>query len=96
MHTVGIDEFREAVDTLELLSLSSREDIKRNYQRLSKLHHPDRGGSTEEFQKLSSAYKIVMQYIDSFRYVLDDEEFKRQNPMLISLFDSGGVIGARG
>ena len=32
-------------------------EIKKQYQRLSMLHHPDRGGKLEKYQKLNQAYQ---------------------------------------
>lgn len=36
---------------------ASPEDIKKAYRRLAAKHHPDRGGSTEEFQRIEEAYR---------------------------------------
>lgn len=36
---------------------ASPDDIKKAYRRLAAKHHPDRGGSTEEFQKIEEAYR---------------------------------------
>ena len=85
MHKVTLDEFRDAVDTLGLLSLTSKEHVRKRYMSLSKQYHPDMtGGSTEKFQQISRAYEILSDYMDNFRFVFDDEEFKRQNPILVS------------
>jgi len=36
---------------------ASPDDIKKAYRRLAAKHHPDRGGSTEEFQRIEEAYR---------------------------------------
>jgi curved DNA-binding protein len=36
---------------------ASPDDIKRAYRKMAAKHHPDRGGSTEEFQKIEEAYR---------------------------------------
>jgi curved DNA-binding protein len=36
---------------------ASSDDIKKAYRRLAAKHHPDRGGSTEEFQRIEEAYR---------------------------------------
>lgn len=36
---------------------ASPDEIKQSYRRLAAKHHPDRGGSTEEFQKIEEAYR---------------------------------------
>ena len=94
MHQVSLSEFKDAVETLNLLSLSSREDVRKKYLKLSRLYHPDmKDGSTKKFQEIANAYEILSNYMDNFRFVFDDEEFKRQNPILVSAFDKGWIRG---
>jgi curved DNA-binding protein len=45
--TLGVD--RTATDS----------DIKRAYRRLASQHHPDKGGSTEKFQAIEEAYRVL-------------------------------------
>ena len=86
MHQVSLSEFKEAVETLELLSLTSKEHVRKKYLKLSKLYHPDmEGGSTEKFQEIRKAYEILTEYMDNFRFVFDENEFKQQNPILVNL-----------
>ena len=63
---------------------ASPDDIKRAYRKLAAKHHPDRGGSTEEFQKIEEAYRN-----------LSDPELKAQhdNP---NPFNGGGGGGFPG
>jgi len=85
MHTVTIEEFQDAVEYMNLISLTSAQQLRAKYLELSKLYHPDtQTGNQEQFQRLQRSYKIIKNYIDNFRYVLDQEEFKRQNPILVS------------
>ncbi len=75
------EDFEKAIDSLELCSKSSLVDLKRNYRELSKQYHPDmEEGSEEKFIELNEAYKMVKKYMESFRYSLDEEEFKKQFP----------------
>jgi len=86
MHQVSLSEFQNAVETLELLSLTSKEHVRKKYLKLSKLYHPDmEGGSTEKFQEIRKAYEILTEYMDNFRFVFDENEFKQQNPILVNL-----------
>ena len=88
MHQVSLSEFKNAVETLDLLSLTSKEQVRKKYLKLSRLYHPDMpNGSTKKFQEIRDAYEILLQYMDNFRFVFDEEEFKRQNPILVSAFD---------
>lgn len=43
------------------------EEIKKSYRNKSKVHHPDKGGDSSEFQLITTAYKILT----------DDEKRKR-------------------
>ncbi len=86
MHQVSLEEFKEAVESLELLSLTSREYVRKKYLKLSRQYHPDmEGGSTEKFQEIQEAYEILVEYMDNFRFVFDENEFKQQNPILVNV-----------
>ncbi|CAA6820551.1 MAG: Heat shock protein [uncultured Sulfurovum sp.] len=69
-----------ALDTLGLPKLISKEDVKLQYRFLAKKYHPDVGGSSDKMEQINHAYKIVMHYIDSFRYSFDDDEIQKQFP----------------
>lgn len=50
-------------ETLELQSNASQQDIKKAYYNLSKKYHPDKckdDNATEKFQKINTAYQILM------------------------------------
>ena len=51
---------RKAFHILGLKPGSSQELIKKAYRRLVKQHHPDLGGSAEEFRKINDAYQLLM------------------------------------
>ena len=38
---------------------ATKEEIKKKYRKLSMEHHPDRGGHTETFQKINTAYQTL-------------------------------------
>lgn len=85
MHQVSLSEFQDAVKSLDLISLRTKEDVRKKYLKLSKKYHPDmEGGSTEKFQEIRQAYEIIVEYMDNFRFVFSDEEFKQQNPILVN------------
>lgn len=86
IHQVSYEEFQNAVETLDLLSLTSQEHVRKKYLKLSRMYHPDmEHGSTEKFQEVREAYEILMKYMDSFRFVFSEEEFKQQNPVLVNI-----------
>lgn len=86
MHQVSLSEFNKAVESLELLSLTSQEHVRKKYLKLSRKYHPDmEGGSTEKFQEIREAYEILVSYMENFRFVFSEEEFKQQNPILVNV-----------
>ena len=89
MHQVSLSEFQDAVESLELLSLTTKEHVRKKYLKLSRLYHPDmEGGSTAKFQEIREAYEILVEYMDNFRFTFTDEEFKQQNPILVNVEQS--------
>ena len=85
MHHVSLAEFQDAVESLELLSLTTQENVRKKYLKLSRKYHPDmEGGSTEKFQEIREAYEILTAYMENFRFVFTEEEFKQQNPILVN------------
>ena len=86
MHQVSLSEFEDAVESLELLSLTSKESVRKKYLKLSRRYHPDmEGGSTEKFQEIREAYEILVEYMDNFRFLFNENEFKQQNPILVNV-----------
>jgi curved DNA-binding protein CbpA len=70
----------DALDTLKLPTLITKDDIKRQYRHLAKISHPDRGGNASDMEKLNSAYALLIKYVDGFKYSFSDEEIYRQFP----------------
>ena len=46
-------------ETLEIPKDAKPKDIKKAYFRLSKLHHPDKGGDEHKFKEIAAAYEIL-------------------------------------
>jgi len=44
---------------LEVDRSASQDDIKKNYRKLSKIHHPDKGGDENRFKEISEAYDVL-------------------------------------
>ena len=89
MHQISLNEFQDAIESLELLSLTTKEHVRKKYLKLSRQYHPDmEGGSTEKFQEIREAYEILVEYMDNFRFTFTDEEFKQQNPILVNVEQS--------
>ncbi len=75
-----IDEFQKALDILALPRLITKEDIKKQYRYLAKKYHPDLGGDPSQMEAVNGAYKLLIDYIEHFRYSFDNEELRRQSP----------------
>jgi curved DNA-binding protein CbpA len=70
----------EALDILELPKMVTKEDIRKQYRFLAKKNHPDIGGDPQMMERMNWAYKLLMKYIEEFRYSFDEEEVNRQFP----------------
>lgn len=46
-------------NTLGVSKNATQEEIKKAYRRLAMIHHPDKGGSPVEFQKINDAYEVL-------------------------------------
>tara|TARA_B110000208_G_scaffold100725_1_gene125565 strand:- start:776 stop:2197 length:1422 start_codon:yes stop_codon:yes gene_type:complete len=44
---------------LNLDKNATENDIKKSYRKLSKIHHPDKGGNEEKFQEITKSYEIL-------------------------------------
>lgn len=89
-------EFEQAVETLGLIGLENRNEIKERYLHLSKKFHPDMpNGSTEKFQEISQAYKIIQAYVDNFKFRFTLDEFGDQHPFAVPLTKDSLTVGSR-
>jgi len=60
---------RNLYEVLGLSKDADRDAIRKSYMKLSKQHHPDRGGDPEKFKEMSQAYEVLSD--DSRRSVYD-------------------------
>ncbi|MFT7004498.1 MAG: DnaJ-class molecular chaperone [Sulfurimonas sp.] len=81
MLSITYAEFDQAVETLGLIGVERKGDIKKTYLKLSRKYHPDMpNGSVEKFQEINKAYKILNKYVENFKYRFTKEEFGNQHP----------------
>lgn len=75
------------MDYYKILGLSrgaSDEDIKKAYRTLAMKHHPDRGGSEEQFKDIATAYEVLSDPVKKQRVDMG------QDPNSQSAHDFGG------
>jgi len=46
-------------ETLEVEKSADDKEIRKAYRRLSRIHHPDKGGDEQKFKEISAAYEIL-------------------------------------
>ena len=74
-------QIEEALETLQLPKLITKEQIKKQYRYLAKKYHPDKStASNEKIKRINEAYSLLMRYIEEFRYTFDEDEIARQLP----------------
>ncbi|HQR73587.1 MAG TPA: DnaJ domain-containing protein [Sulfurovum sp.] len=74
------EEIEKALEILNLPKLISKADIKKQFRFMAKKNHPDVGGDPQKMEELNHAYKILMKYIEEFRYTFDAQEISKQFP----------------
>ncbi len=78
---MNYEKFEKALEVLEIASRITRDGLKKKYQTLSKIYHPDMpDGDAKKFNEINEAYKFLNEYMQNFRFKLDEEEFYEQNP----------------
>ncbi|GKZ01030.1 hypothetical protein MPSEU_001054400 [Mayamaea pseudoterrestris] len=98
----------EAADTTKLYELleipktATQKEIKKAYFRMSKIHHPDKGGDEHLFKEISAAYEILSDPEKREKYdkyglegVADDNVSAAGGEDLFSMFFGGGGGGRR-
>lgn len=74
-------EFEKAVDILGILTRVTRKELKQKYLKMSKKYHPDMPeGSEQKFKEIKEAYDLLSSYMESYSFLLIEEDFKQQFP----------------
>eukprot|EP01083_Nonionella_stella_P152667 489677_1 len=88
-------------ETLEVSKDADAKEIKKSYRRLSRIHHPDKGGDEHKFKEISAAYEILSdddkrKLYDQYGLKgVDDGAPRAGGEDLFSMF-FGGAGGSRG
>ena len=85
-------------ETFEVEKTATAKEIKKAYFRLSKLHHPDKGGDEHKFKEINAAYEILSDAEKREKYdkyglegVMDDDDgAATRGEDLFSMFFGGG------
>ncbi len=77
--------FKELQKSLEILGLYDRvtmKQVKSRHRELVKRYHPDSGENVggEKIQQINAAYRILSEYLESYRFSFSEDEFYSQNP----------------
>jgi len=88
-------------ETLEIEKDIDQKGVKKAYRRLSRIHHPDKGGDEHKFKEISAAYEILSDKDKRAAYdkhglegISDDGAPSAGGEDLFSMFFGGG--GGRG
>ncbi len=86
MDNVSYKEIEQARKILGLEEEATLKEIRGLYRKLSLKYHPDRCKGDkkmrckEEFQKINSAYEIIIDYCAGYRYSFRSEELGENSP----------------
>lgn len=75
-----VELLHNALKVLELPQFVSYKEIKAKYIELSKKYHPDICEDKDKMTEINSAYELLKEYIENFRYSFDENEIHKQYP----------------
>lgn len=80
------DDHKKLRDACKVLGVGERatlQEIKARYRRLAMESHPDVAAVVTEgrIYAVNAAYRLIMCYIDAYRFSFAEEEFLVQNPV---------------
>ena len=74
-------ELRLALKVFDLGERATLNEIKSRHRELVKKYHPDAGSDdSAELRKVNAAYRVLLDYVGSYRFSFAEEEFYEQNP----------------
>jgi DnaJ-class molecular chaperone len=75
------ERIRQALDTMGLPTMITKEDLKRRYLKLAKENHPDiPGADGDRMREIIEAYELLREYMEGYRFSFDSEEISRRYP----------------
>ena len=73
----------EALKILDIPPYVTKGEIKKRYKELASKYHPDRSKESKKMVEINEAYKLIMEYIENFRYSFDSNEITKQMPSMV-------------
>lgn len=76
------EELQAALSVFGLGERATIKEIKARHRELVKRYHPDAGGEhdPEQIRKVNAAYRVLRDYVESYRFSFTEKEFYEQNP----------------
>lgn len=77
--------YAQLLESLRVFGLGERaalREIRARHRELVKRYHPDTGaeGDTVHIRKVNAAYRVLREYVESYRFSFSEDEFYEQNP----------------
>ena len=80
LDNMNYTNIQKALETLNLPTMITKNDLKKQYRFLARKNHPDVGGDVVKLQELNIAYSVLIEYIDNFKFSFDENEVAKQLP----------------
>lgn len=79
---MNYQELQAALRVFGLGDRASLKEIKARHRQLVKEHHPDANAAAaaETIREINAAYRIILAYLEEYRFSFSAEEFWQQNP----------------
>lgn len=76
------EKLKESCRVLGLGERATLQEIKARHRKLVRECHPDVQGdhAPEKIYKVNSAYKVLTEYVESYRFSFSESEYLEQNP----------------
>lgn len=81
---LNFEKIDKARKSLGLPQEATLDEVKDAYRRRAKEHHPDKQGAekqhSQKMSQINNAYKVLMEYIEKYRFCFSEEEVERNDP----------------
>jgi DnaJ-class molecular chaperone len=76
------EELQESLQVFGLGERATLREIKSRLREMVKRYHPDAQGGHDHdhIRKINAAYRILLNYVECYRFSFAEDEFYEQNP----------------